>query len=112
MNSFVFLAEQGFYNGLIFHRVIDNFMIQGGDPSGTGSGGPGYQFEDEIAAGLSFDAPGKLAMANKGPGTNGSQFFITTVLTPHLNGNHTIFGQVVAGQNVSDTISRVDTDLG
>jgi peptidyl-prolyl cis-trans isomerase B (cyclophilin B) len=112
VNSFVFLANQGFFNGLIFHRVIENFMIQGGDPQGTGTGGPGYQFQDEIDAGLTFDAAGKLAMANSGggTGTNGSQFFVTTVPTPHLSGNHTIFGQVTEGQDVVDAISRVDSD--
>ena len=109
VNNFVFLAQQGFYDGLTFHRVIENFMIQGGDPTGSGAGGPGYAFLDEIVAGLVFDAPGKLAMANAGPGTNGSQFFITTVPTPHLNGNHTIFGLVVDGQSVVDEISRVAT---
>ena len=109
VNNFVFLAKQGFYDGLIFHRVIENFMIQGGDPTGTGGGGPGYRFEDEIVPGLVFDGPGKLAMANAGPGTNGSQFFITTVPTPHLNGNHTIFGTVTEGQEVVDAISRVET---
>ena len=109
VNNFVFLAQQGFYDGLTFHRVIDNFMIQGGDPDGTGGGGPGYHFQDEIVPGLVFDAPGKLAMANAGPGTNGSQFFITTVPTPHLNGNHTIFGTVTEGQAVVDAISRVAT---
>lgn len=110
VNNFVFLAQQGFYDGLIFHRVIENFMIQGGDPDGTGGGGPGYRFQDEIVAGLVFDAPGKLAMANAGPGTNGSQFFITTVPTPHLNGNHTIFGEITEGQSVVDGISRVNTN--
>ena len=110
VNNFVFLARQGFYDGLIFHRVIEDFMIQGGDPTGTGAGGPGYLFGDEIVAGLAFDSPGKLAMANAGPGTNGSQFFITTVPTPHLNGAHTIFGVVVEGQAVVDAISRVTTD--
>ena len=110
VNNFVFLADGGFYNGLIFHRVIDDFMIQGGDPQGTGSGGPGYQFQDEIVASLVFDSAGILAMANAGPNTNGSQFFITTVPTPHLNGNHTIFGQVIEGQDVVDAISRVDTN--
>ena len=109
VNNFVFLAQQGYYDGLTFHRVIENFMIQGGDPTGTGGGGPGYRFEDEIVPGLVFDAPGLLAMANAGPDTNGSQFFITTVPTPHLNGNHTIFGTVTEGQSVVDAISRVAT---
>jgi peptidyl-prolyl cis-trans isomerase A (cyclophilin A) len=87
-------------------------MIQGGDPDGTGRGGPGYQFEDEIVSSLVFDTPGKLAMANAGPNTNGSQFFITTVPTPHLNGNHTIFGTVTSGQDVVETISKVETMPG
>ncbi len=112
VNNFVFLAQQGFYDGLIFHRVIEGFMIQGGDPTGTGGGGPGYQFQDEIVAGLVFDAPGKLAMANAGPGTNGSQFFITVAATDWLNGNHTIFGEVTEGQNVVNAISRVATGRG
>ncbi len=110
VNNFVFLAQQGFYDGLTFHRVIEEFMIQGGDPTGNGAGGPGYRFQDEIVPGLVFDAPGKLAMANSGPGTNGSQFFITTVPTPHLNGNHTIFGVVTEGQAVVDAISNAVTD--
>ena len=94
--NFVNLAKKGYYNGLKFHRVIDNFMAQGGDPTGTGAGGPGYRFEDEVNNGLNFSKAGKLAMANAGPGTNGSQFFITTVPTEWLNGNHTIFGEVVS----------------
>ena len=94
--NFVNLAKKGYYDGLKFHRVIDNFMAQGGDPAGTGAGGPGYQFEDEVNNGLNFSKAGKLAMANAGPGTNGSQFFITTVPTEWLNGNHTIFGEVVS----------------
>ena len=110
VNNFVFLAQQGFYDGLIFHRVIEGFMIQGGDPTGTGAGGPGYQFQDEIVAGLVFDAPGKLAMANAGPGTNGSQFFITVSATDWLTGNHTIFGEVTEGQNVVNAISLVATN--
>lgn len=109
VDNFVSLAKSGFYDGVIFHRVIENFMIQGGDPDGTGSGGPGYQFEDEIVSSLVFDIPGKLAMANSGPNTNGSQFFITTAPTPHLNGKHTIFGTVTSGQDVVDTISKLDT---
>lgn len=94
--SFVNLVNHGYYNGLKFHRVIEDFMAQGGDPTGTGMGGPGYRFEDETKNGLDFSVPGKLAMANAGPGTNGSQFFITTVPTEWLNGNHTIFGEVVS----------------
>jgi cyclophilin family peptidyl-prolyl cis-trans isomerase len=112
VNNFVFLANDGFYDGVIFHRVIPNFMIQGGDPTGTGTSGPGYRFEDEIDRNLGFDKPGILAMANSGPGTNGSQFFITTAATPHLNGNHTIFGKVLEGQDVADTISTVPAGPG
>jgi peptidyl-prolyl cis-trans isomerase A (cyclophilin A) len=96
------------YDGTVFHRVIPDFMIQGGDPAGTGSGGPGYRFEDETKnSPHRFDKPGKLAMANSGPNTNGCQFFITTVPTPHLNGRHTIFGEVVEGQDIAEKISRV-----
>jgi peptidyl-prolyl cis-trans isomerase A (cyclophilin A) len=96
------------YNGTVFHRVIPDFMIQGGDPSGTGMGGPGYKFQDETKGSpYKFDKPGKLAMANAGPGTNGSQFFITVAATPWLTGNHTIFGEVVEGQDVADKISKV-----
>jgi cyclophilin family peptidyl-prolyl cis-trans isomerase len=98
VNSFVFLAQQGFYNNTTFHRVIQDFMAQGGDPTATGTGGPGYQFKDEFVGFLVFDTPGWLAMANAGPGTNGSQFFITTAPTAHLNYKHTIFGQVIEGQ--------------
>ncbi len=97
------------YDGTIFHRVIPDFMIQGGDPLGTGTGGPGYRFGDEIHPGLVFGRPYLLAMANAGPGTNGSQFFITVAATPWLNGKHTIFGEVVDGSDVVDRISRVKT---
>jgi peptidyl-prolyl cis-trans isomerase A (cyclophilin A) len=103
-------SKQPLYDGTIFHRVIKNFMIQGGDPAGTGFGGPGYQFEDETKGSPhSFDKPGKLAMANAGPNTNGSQFFITVVPTQWLTGKHTIFGEVVEGQNVVDKIVNSPT---
>ncbi|MCU0497347.1 MAG: peptidylprolyl isomerase [Anaerolineae bacterium] len=119
VNNFVFLAQNGYYNNTIFHRVIPNFMAQGGDPTGTGSGGPGYQFADEYPWFVTFDRPGLLAMANSGPNTNGSQFFITTVPTPHLNyapvggalRGHTIFGAVLQGQeNVSAFLVRDPQD--
>ena len=105
----MFLAQNDFYDGLVFHRVIDNFMIQGGDPTGTGAGGPGYQFQDEIVPGVVFDAPGKLAMANAGPGTNGSQFFITVAAADWLNGKHTIFGEVTENMSVVSAISSLAT---
>ena len=98
--SFVNLVKHGYYDGLKFHRVIEDFMAQGGDPTGTGMGGPGYRFEDEVNNGLNFSVPGNLAMANAGPGTNGSQFFITTVPTEWLNGNHTIFGETVSDADI------------
>ncbi len=116
--SFVNLVNNGYYNGLKFHRVIEDFMAQGGDPTGTGMGGPGYRFEDEVDNGLDFSVPGKLAMANAGPGTNGSQFFITTVPTEWLNGNHTIFGEVVSESDLevvkllsnNDVMERVEIE--
>ena len=103
-------ARRPFYDGLIFHRVIPEFMIQGGCPLGTGTGGPGYQFQDEFAKGVAFDKPGKLAMANSGPATNGSQIFITLAATSWLNNRHTIFGQVVKGQDIVERIAAVARD--
>lgn len=109
--NFVNLAKKGYYDGLKFHRVIDNFMAQGGDPTGTGAGGPGYQFEDEVNNGLNFSKAGKLAMANAGPGTNGSQFFITTVPTEWLNGHHTIFGEIVSDNDLKVVKKLTNGDI-
>lgn len=108
VNNFVFLSREGYYDGVIFHRVIDNFMAQGGDPTGSGRGGPGYKFGDEFDASLKHDKRGILSMANAGPSTNGSQFFITHGPTPHLNGKHTVFGQVVEGLDVLMSIPARD----
>ena len=108
VNNFVFLAREGYYDGVIFHRVINDFMVQGGDPTGTGRGGPGYKFSDEFHPSLKHDKQGMLSMANAGPGTNGSQFFITHGPTPHLNGKHTVFGQVVEGLDVLMSIPARD----
>jgi cyclophilin family peptidyl-prolyl cis-trans isomerase len=110
VGNFVKLAKQGFYNGIIFHRVIPDFMIQTGDPTGTGTGSPGYQFGDEFSPGLRHDKPGILSMANSGPGTNGSQFFITEKPTPWLDNKHSVFGQVTSGMEVVRNIARVDRD--
>lgn len=108
VNNFVFLARHHYYEGIVFHRVLEDFMAQTGDPTGTGSGGPGYRFEDEIVDDLSHDEAGILSMANAGPGTNGSQFFITFTATPWLDGAHTVFGEVVQGETVLDDLQRVN----
>ena len=109
VNNFVFLAKEGFYDGVLFHRVIKDFMIQGGDPTGTGRGGPGYKFEDETKGNPLKHGTGFLSMANAGPNTNGSQFFITHSQQAHLDGKHTVFGKVVEGQNVVDAIKQGDS---
>ena len=106
--NFLNLASRGYYDGITFHRVIADFMIQGGDPTGTGMGGPGYKFEDEFLPELKHDKGGIFSMANAGPRTNGSQFFITHVATPHLNGRHSVFGEVTEGQDVVDSIEKDD----
>ena len=111
VKNFIDLAEKGFYDGLIFHRVIDGFMIQGGDPNGTGTGGPGYVIPDEFHKDLKHDSEGVLSMANAGPNTGGSQFFITLVATPWLDGHHSVFGKVVKGMDVVREIGKVDTDF-
>jgi peptidyl-prolyl cis-trans isomerase B (cyclophilin B) len=108
VNNFVFLTNEGFYDGLTFHRVIANFMVQGGDPTGTGSGGPGYKFKDELYGNPLKHERGVLSMANAGANTNGSQFFITHAPQPHLNGKHTVFGKVTSGIEVVDKIKQGD----
>ena len=111
VKNFIDLAEKGFYDGLIFHRVIDGFMIQGGDPNGMGTGGPGYTIPDEFHKDLKHDSEGVLSMANAGPNTGGSQFFITLAATPWLDGHHSVFGKVVKGMDVVREIGKVDTDF-
>lgn len=108
VNNFAFLSREGFYDGVTFHRVIDNFMVQGGDPTGTGRSGPGYKFEDECLGNPMKHEKGTLSMANAGPNTNGSQFFITHSPQPHLDGKHTVFGKVVKGQDVVNAIRQGD----
>ena len=108
VNNFVALARDGFYDGVAFHRVIPNFMVQGGDPTGTGRGGPGYSFEDELKGNPLRHETGVISMANAGPNTNGSQFFITHAPQPHLDGRHTVFGKVTSGQDVVDAIRQGD----
>jgi peptidyl-prolyl cis-trans isomerase A (cyclophilin A) len=110
--NFIDLAEKGFYDGVVFHRVIDGFMLQGGDPTGTGRGGPGYKIPDEFGQGLAHDDEGMLSMANAGPNTGGSQFFITLAATPWLDGKHAVFGKVVEGMDVVRAIGQVSTGPG
>ena len=112
VGNFVKLAEKNFYDGVIFHRVIDGFMIQGGDPTGTGRGGPGYTFADEIHPKLKHSSEGMLSMANAGPNTNGSQFFITLVPTPHLDGRHAVFGKVSEGMDIVKKIGKTPVKPG
>ena len=108
VNNFVFLARDGYYDNTTFHRVLPGFMAQGGDPTGTGAGGPGYQFGDEFSPDRRHDGPGVLSMANAGPGTNGSQFFITYVATPHLDDRHSVFGRVIEGMEVVNSLTSRD----
>ena len=108
VNNFVFLARNGYYDGIVFHRVLEDFMAQTGDPTGSGRGGPGYTFGDETDNGRSHTAPGMLSMANAGPGTNGSQFFLTFIATPWLDGKHTVFGRITEGLEVLGTLQRID----
>jgi peptidyl-prolyl cis-trans isomerase B (cyclophilin B) len=109
VNNFVFLARESFYNGTTFHRVLQDFMVQGGDPTGTGRGGPGYKFADELKSNPRKHQRGSLSMANAGPDTNGSQFFITHITTDWLDGKHTVFGQLTSGQEVVDAVKQGDT---
>ena len=111
VNNFVFLIKESFYDGVSFHRVIDNFMIQGGDPTGTGMGGPGYRFEDELVGNPLKHETKVISMANAGPNTNGSQFFITHLPQPHLDGKHTVFGKVTQGEDIVDAIRQGDVIL-
>jgi len=111
VNNFVFLTQEGFFDGIVFHRVIKNFVIQSGDPTGTGRGGPGYRFKDELAGNPLTHQRGVISMANAGPNTNGSQFFITHSPQPHLDGRHTVFGKVINGLEIVDTIAQGDQML-